>query len=1186
MVAIIEGSGFFVPYILILLVLFSNHHLINCHEEKVSEQITVIDIGVVRNPKSPFGEMINLCLEMAISDFYTANPDYKTRLRLRTKEAEDTLGISLAALHLVQQEQVHAILWHHEPEQAETFVVELGRKSRVPIISFTSTTEADFPTPQNPYLVRASLDDSVQARALTSVFREFAWKNAVILYEDSVAGRRFLSRLNAALRDIEIALSDAVAVPPSTDGAHILSDELAALNENQTVKVFLVHAGPALGSRLFAAADEVGMMRDEHAWIVAGAMSDSMMSSVAIRDAHRESMEGAVGVRARVPSSDELEKFRERWRIKSTIMKIEKEKEDGYSWRIMDLNVRGLLAYDTVTALATAVEKIVRSNASSAFGPQLREEMFSIRVEGLSGEFEISNGTLKPSALEIFNVVGSGERRLGFWTPENGIVRDLDPKPVKELKRIVWPGDSAMKPKGWVVPPTGPVRIGVPWKPGYTEFLKVKIDDETKQVEATGFVIDIFLATLKVLPFPINYTFVCYNGTGDPDWKYDDMLAGIPEKKFDMVVGDTTILSSRASYVDYSLPYAESGLVHLVKNEKPFDMWIFTKPLRWDLWLAITLSCVIMGSVICVLERGITNPAPVERPITKFDMVVGDTTILSSRASYVDYSLPYAESGLVHLFKNEKPFDTWIFTKTLRQTCRIEGLGFAFPVGSPLAPYFSRAILNVTQGPEMTRISGRANSSQDPLSSTLSQRTSSLSFYDFAANAWSESAAVFAAMVDFPTPQNPYLMRAFLDDSGQARALASVFREFAWKNVVILYKDSAVGRRFLSRLSAAFRDARIALSDTVAAPPSAGGAHMLSDELAALNKNQMVKVFLVHVGPALGSRSFAAADEMKGAVGVRARISPSYKLKKFRERWRIKSTIMKIEKEKEDGYSWRIMDLNVRELWAYDTVTALAIAVEKIPSTLEIFNVVGSGERRIGVSWKPGYTGFLKVKIDDKTKQVEATGFVIDIFLATLKMLSFPNNYTFVCYNASYVDYSLPYAESGLVHLVKNEKPFDTWIFTKPLRWDLWRRGHRDRRDSVSETSHKLIRLEVQGLQSDLQNRRPRLRISGGVAAGTVFLASYTKRDARSGDDIHRAEEFWAVLIRHKTHCRPPCHRGRPACLSTTLQTRTPHPLPPFFPFYPKPVNPKFRLSRALLPGGGATSASLAILRMSPVRGC
>lgn len=74
-----------------------------------------------------------------------------------------------------------------------------------------------------------------------------------------------------------------------------------------------------------------------------------------------------------------------------------------------------------------------------------------------------------------------------------------------------------------------------------------------------------------------------------------------------MVVGDTTNWAPRAAYVDFSLPYSESGVILVVKNRKSFDMWIFIKPLRWDLWLAIIVTCILMGIVLRILEHRVSS---------------------------------------------------------------------------------------------------------------------------------------------------------------------------------------------------------------------------------------------------------------------------------------------------------------------------------------------------------------------------------------------------------------------------------------------------------------------------------------------------------------------------------------------------------------------------------------------------
>lgn len=80
-------------------------------------------------------------------------------------------------------------------------------------------------------------------------------------------------------------------------------------------------------------------------------------------------------------------------------------------------------------------------------------------------------------------------------------------------------------------------------------------------------------------------------------------------KKFDAVVGDTTIVSNRTDYVDFTLPYSESGWTMLVlaKDDNRENMWIFLKPWTWDLWLTVGTSCIFITIVIRVMEHNTEN---------------------------------------------------------------------------------------------------------------------------------------------------------------------------------------------------------------------------------------------------------------------------------------------------------------------------------------------------------------------------------------------------------------------------------------------------------------------------------------------------------------------------------------------------------------------------------------------------
>jgi ionotropic glutamate receptor len=80
-------------------------------------------------------------------------------------------------------------------------------------------------------------------------------------------------------------------------------------------------------------------------------------------------------------------------------------------------------------------------------------------------------------------------------------------------------------------------------------------------------------------------------------------------QKYDAVVGDTTIVANRSTYIDFTLPYSESGvsMVVLVKDNEKKNFWIFLKPLSLDLWLATFATFIFTGLVIWALEHRINN---------------------------------------------------------------------------------------------------------------------------------------------------------------------------------------------------------------------------------------------------------------------------------------------------------------------------------------------------------------------------------------------------------------------------------------------------------------------------------------------------------------------------------------------------------------------------------------------------
>ncbi|KAL6345698.1 hypothetical protein AAG906_017435 [Vitis piasezkii] len=547
--------------------------------------------------------------------FYASHGHYKTRLIPKIRDSKrDVVGAAAAALYLLQNEEVQAIIGPASSLQAN-FVIGLGDKAHVPIISFSATSPS-LSSLRSQYFVRATLNDSAQVPAIRALVEAFGWRQVVLIYLDNEYGNGVIPYLTDALQEIDTRISYRSVIHPLATDDQIL-EELYKLMTMPT-RVFIVHIFTPIGPRLFSRANEIGMMEEGYVWILTDRLTDILST---LDPSVIDSMQGVLGVKPHVPRSKELESFKIRWK-----REIQQEYPTNESF---ELNIFGLWAYDAACGLAMAVEKLGATNFSfqksnisrnstdldtvgvSLIGSNLLQSLLNTRFRGLSGDFQIVNRQLHSSAFQVVNVIGKGERGVGFWTPENGTVRKLDSTSKPNLGTIVWPGESHSVPKGWVLPTNGKkLRIAVPVGTGYSEFVKVTRDPSSNATEITGFSIAVFDAAMAALPYAVPYEYIPFEA---PDGKaagdYNDLIYQVYLQKYDAVVGDTTILANRSLYVDFTLPYTESGVSMVVPiiDRRRKNAWVFLKPLTWDLWVTSSCFFVFIGFVIWVLEHRVNK---------------------------------------------------------------------------------------------------------------------------------------------------------------------------------------------------------------------------------------------------------------------------------------------------------------------------------------------------------------------------------------------------------------------------------------------------------------------------------------------------------------------------------------------------------------------------------------------------
>ncbi|CAN6460150.1 unnamed protein product [Victoria cruziana] len=768
-----------------------------------------VKFGLIMNMSSPVGKMSSLCVSMALEDFYSGG-NHTKRLVPRIRDSEkDDLAAASAALDLLKKEEVAAIVGPQYSGETD-FVANLGDKAQVPIISFSATSPM-LSSMKTPYFIRAAQNDSAQVDAIADIFKSGEWRRVVLIYEDNDYGRGMIPSLADAFQGIGVMTAYRSDIPPTASDLYI-ERELYKMMTMQT-RAFVVHMGPVLGAQFFRLVHKLGMMSTGYAWIVTNGMGNLLghMDPSLISN-----MRGVIGLQTYVPPSEKLDNFVKRFRSKYP--KI----------RTPDVNVYGLWAYDTIWALASAVERsgagssnymhsAGSANSSDPFafgvsptGPALLDAILSSSFDGLSGMFRFADGELQSTEFQVVNV-DENVNTVGIWNPKSRL---------PTLRSVTWPGGGSEAPKGWVVPTSGkPLKILVPVKDGFSEF--VKVQDSAPKV--SGYSIDVFNDVVNALPYSLPYEFVPYGTIGGPnDWSYDVLIDQIYNKRYDAVVGDVTIVGNRTKHVDFTLPYSDSGwsMIVTVKATNRKKASVFLEPLTPQLWGLSAAFFLFTGIVIWALEHRInpnfrgsrseqiglifyyafstmvfahneklaSNLSRIVVVIWVFAVLILTSSYTASLASIltvqqfqpaatdlqtlidqghkIGYQLgsfvvgklkeknarddqlvglstdqEYADvllNGTVAAIVDEIPYIKVFLSKhcsgfmMVGPTYKTDGFGFVFPKGSPLVSDVSSAILNVTEGENMSKIENGWLGSQIACVDTQDKLTSNrLPLYSF-----------------------------------------------------------------------------------------------------------------------------------------------------------------------------------------------------------------------------------------------------------------------------------------------------------------------------------------------------------------------------------------------------------------------------------------------------------------------
>ncbi|KAG6644754.1 glutamate receptor 3.3 [Carya illinoinensis] len=588
--------------------------------KNVSSRPAVVNIGALFTFESTIGRVAKIAIEEAVKDVNSNSSIlHGTKLAVTMQDSNCSGFFGMVGALQFMETDIVAIIGPQSSVVAH-IISHVANELQVPLLSF-GASDPTLSSLQFPFFVRTRQSDLYQMTAVAEVVDYYGWKDVIAIFIDDDYGRNGVAALDDKLAERRCKISYKQGISPGSEvNRGDIMDLLikVALMES---RIIVLHVNPDSGLMVFSVAQYLGMMGNGFVWIATDWLSSVLDSSAPLPPETMDSIQGVLVLRQHTPDSDRKKAFFSRWK-----------RLTGGS---LGLHSYGLSAYDSVWLLAHAIDAFFNqggvisfsndSRLQSALGDNLHLEAMNIfddgilllqcilqsNLAGLTGPIKFnSDRSLILPAYDIINVVGTGFRRIGYWSNYSGLsvvapetLYAMPPNHSsanQQLYSVIWPGETLLKPRGWVFPNNGKqLKIGVPNRASYRAFVsRVRGSDMFK-----GFCIDVFTAAVNLLPYAVPYRFVPF-GNGIENPSYTELVNMITAGDFDAAVGDIAIVTNRTKIVDFTQPYASSGLVVVVPlKKKNSGAWAFLRPFSRNMWIVSACFFVLIGTVVWILEH-------------------------------------------------------------------------------------------------------------------------------------------------------------------------------------------------------------------------------------------------------------------------------------------------------------------------------------------------------------------------------------------------------------------------------------------------------------------------------------------------------------------------------------------------------------------------------------------------------
>nr|XP_043621708.1 glutamate receptor 3.7 [Erigeron canadensis] len=595
-----------------------------------SKRPDTVNVGAIFSFDSVIGKAAKIGMESAVID---VNNDSRilngTLFNLFMEDTNCSVFHSSIEAFQMLERNVVALIGPQSSTVAH-MISQIANGLQVPIISYAAT-DPTLSSLQFPYFFRTTQTDSYQMAAMANLIDFYGWKEVLAIYIDDEYGRNGIFSLDDEVEKRESKISYKFALPTNYN----LNDITDVLNKTIPLgpRVYIVHINPDRALRIFEVANKLNMMTSDYVWLTTDWLCTTLASFSPKNQEFLRIIEGVVGLCQHTPQASKVKNF--------------------------GLNVYGSYAYDTVWTVAHTIDTFLNQDMDMTFsavssqigklkifnnGKQFVKILSESNFNGLTGPIHFNEDrNLVPRGYKVFNMAKLEIQSVGYWSNHSGLSIE-PPESLKvnkssssglndKLGVVTWPGGKTDRPRGWVIGDVErPLRIGIPKRHSFAEFV-TELSNHTIE----GYCIDVFKEALKLVPYELPYKFVPF-GDGRSNPSYDRLVKLVTDDVFDGAVGDIAIVTNRTKIVDFTQPYATSGLVIVIPiNNSKGSAWVFLRPFTVEMWCVTAAAFVLIAFVIWLLEHRVNDDfrGPLKRQLVTIFLFSFSTLFKSNQEDTV-----------------------------------------------------------------------------------------------------------------------------------------------------------------------------------------------------------------------------------------------------------------------------------------------------------------------------------------------------------------------------------------------------------------------------------------------------------------------------------------------------------------------------------------------------------------------